>query len=410
MMRPKHLALILPLLALAAPASAEPGLPNEEQVSNALDAYPAVEAARQRVSAARSSARARAASPHDFTVTGSYTRRSIDLEGDFDEFDAELMRGVRLPGKARLDREIGIHLVDAAQNMAEDTRHQAALVLAQHWWDWLSASAVAQVDQRAVANLEAALAAVQRRMELGDAAALDADQAEAALGAARVRAAQSAGEADLARTRLTTHFPALAMPAEAPEIPVPEMAADELSRLSRLVVMNSHEIAAAEAQARAVEASAARARLDRVADPSLGVRVFSERGGAETGAGLVFSMPFGGSRRGAIADQAIAEADAALAEARMARFAVQETSAADLAQARFRIESWQRAREGLRAQMAVLTHMRRGHELGEIDLADLLLTERMTHDAFTMEVDARAQAQRAVTQLRIDSHDLWLAD
>ena len=147
-----------------------------------------------------------------------------------------------------------------------------------------------------------------------------------------------------------------------------------------------------------------------MADPSLGVRVFSERGGAETGAGLVFSMPFGGSRRGAIADQAMAEADAALAEARMARFAVQETSAADLAQARFRIESWQRAREGLRAQMAVLARMRRGHELGEIDLADLLLTERMTHDAFTMEVDARAKAQRAVTQLRIDSHDLWLAD
>ncbi len=406
----KRLALILPLLALAAPLAAEPGLPNEEQVSIALDAYPAVEAAQQRVSAARSSARARAASPHDFTVTGSYTRRSIDFEGDFDEFDAELMRGVRLPGKARLDREIGTHLVDAAENMAEDTRHQAALVLAQHWWDWLAASAAAQVDQQAVDNYQRALAAVRRRVELGDAAPLDADQAEAALGAARVRAAQSLGEANLARTRLATHFPALALPAQAPEIPVPEVVTGELERLSGLVVMNSHEIAAAEAQSRAVDAAAQRARLDRVADPSIGVRVFSERGGAETGAGLVFSMPFGGSRRGALADQATAEADAAMADARMARFAVQETSAADLAQAQFRIESWQRAREGLRAQMAVLTRMRRGHELGEIDLADLLLAERMTHEAFSLEVSARAEAQRAITQLRIDSHQLWLAD
>ncbi len=406
----KRLAVILPLLALAAPLAAEPGLPDEEQVSIALDAYPAVEAAQQRVSAARSSARARAASPHDFTVTGSYTRRSIDFEGDFDEFNADLMRGIRLPGKARLDREIGTHLVDAAENIAEDTRHQAALVLAQYWWDWLSASAAAQVDERAVANLETALGAVQRRVELGDAAPLDADQAEAALGAARVRAAQSAGEANLARTRLATHFPALALPTEAPEIPVPEIATGELERLSGLVVSNSHEIAAAEAQSRAVDAAAQRARLDRVADPSIGVRVFSERGGAETGAGLVFSMPFGGARRGALADQAAAEADAATAEAQMARFAVQETSAADLAQAQFRIESWQRAREGLRAQMAVLTRMRRGHELGEIDLADLLLAERMTHEAFSMEVTARAEAQRAITQLRIDSHELWLAD
>jgi len=401
---------LLPLLALAAPLSAEAGLPDEAQVGAALDAYPAVEAARQRVSAARSSAEARAASPHDFIVTGSYTRRSIDFEGDFDEFDAELMRGIRLPGKARLDREIGVHLVDAAENMAEDTRHQAALVLAQHWWDWLGASAAVSVDLQAVTNLERALHAVQRRVELGDAAPLEADQAEAALGTARVRAAQSQGEADLARTRLATHFPALALPVEAPAIPVPEVVDGELERYSGLVVSNSHEIAAAEAQSRAVEASAARLRLDRVADPSIGVRVFSERGGAETGAGLVFSMPFGGSRRGAMADQAAAEASASLAEAQMARFAVQETAAADLAQAQFRIAAWRRAREALQAQMDVLTRVRRGHELGEIDLADLLYAERMTHEAFSLEVEARAEAQRAITQIRIDSHELWLKD
>lgn len=406
----KRLALVLPLLALAAPLAAEPGLPDEQQVRIALDAYPAVEAAQQRVSAARSSARARAASPHDFTVTGSYTRRSIDFEGDFDEFEAELMRGVRLPGKARLDREIGTHLVDAAQNMAEDTRHQAALVLAQHWWDWLAASAAARIDRQAVSNYQRALAAVQRRVELGDAAPLDADQARAALEAARMQAAQSQGEAQLARARLAMHFPALALPMEAPDIPVPEIADDELDRLSGLVVMNSHEVAAAQAQARASDAAARRAGLDLVADPSVGVRVFSERGGAETGAGLVFSMPFGGSRRGALADQAMAEADAAMAETQMARLAVQETSAIDLAQARLRLESWQRAREALRAQMAVLSRMRRGHELGEIDLADLLLAERMTHEAFSLEVSARAEAQRAITKLRIDSHELWLAD
>ncbi|MCB2066684.1 MAG: TolC family protein [Erythrobacter sp.] len=401
---------LLPLLAMAAPLAAEPGLPDEAQVGAALDAYPSVEVARQRVSAARSAAEARAASPHDFVVTGSYTRRTIDLEGDFDEFNAELLHGVRLPGKARLDREIGVHLVDAAENMAEDTRHQAALVLAQHWWDWLAAASASMVDDQAVANLEVALHAVQRRVELGDAAALEADQAEAALGMARVRAAQSAGEATLARTRLATHFPALVLPTEAPAIPVPEVAPGELEGYSALVVNNSHEIAAAEAQARAVEAAAQRARLDRTADPSVGVRVFSERGGAETGAGLVFSMPFGGSRRGALADQAIAESSAAIAEAQMARFAVNETAAADLAQAQFRIAAWQRAREALRAQMEVLTRMRRGLELGEIDLADLLLAERMTHDAFSMEVAARVEAQRAITQIRIDSHELWLRD
>lgn len=54
--------------------------------------------------------------------------------------------------------------------------------------------------------------------------------------------------------------------------------------------------------------------------------------------------------------------------------------------------------------MAVLVKMRRGHELVEIDLADLLLGERMVHDAFRIEAEARA-----ITKLRIDSLDLWLS-
>jgi hypothetical protein len=62
------------------------------------------------------------------------------------------------------------------------------------------------------------------------------------------------------------------------------------------------------------------------------------------------------------------------------------------------------------AQMAALEKPRRGHQLGEIDLADLLLGERMVHDAFRREAEARAEAMRAITKLRIDAHDLWLKD
>jgi hypothetical protein len=34
----------------------------------------------------------------------------------------------------------------------------------------------------------------------------------------------------------------------------------------------------------------------------------------------------------------------------------------------------------------------------------------MVHDAFRIETAARADAMRAITKLRIDAHDLWLAD
>jgi len=401
---------ILSLAALAAPLAAEPGLPDEASVASALDEHPSVVAARNRVASARADARARAVGPHEFIVSGSYVRRSVDREGDYDEYDAQVSRAIRLPGKARLDREIGAHGVDAAENLAEDARHQAALLLAGHWWDWLTTSAEADVDHRAVANYERALAAVRRRIELRDAAVLEADQVEAALGAARVMAEDSAGRAAIARARLIAHFPGLAMPAEAPEVPQPDYPDAGLDALRDHVFANSHEIAAADEQAARMNALAERARRERIADPTIGVRLFSERSGAERGAGLVLSMPLGGGHRSALADQAAADAGAAGAEARLARFNVTETADADLADARFRLSAWRRARAALDAQMAALQKLRRGYQLGEIDLSDLLLTERMVHEAFRGEALARAEAMRAITKLRIDSHELWLGD
>ncbi len=405
-----RLTILLPLLALASPLAAEPGLPDEAAIGTALDTHPSVIAARARLEAAQRRAEGLKANPHEFTISGGYTQRSVDREGDFNEYDAQLSRGIRLPGKGRLDKEIGQQGVEAALNLAEDAKHQAALLLASNWFDWLSASAQARVDQAAVVNYEKALAAVSRRMQLRDASQLEVDQAAAALAAARLAAEQSNGLARLARIRLDTHFPSLPLPVEAPELSVPEISEARLSQLRDNVIANSHEIAAATAEARRMEAVAARARKDRLADPTLGLRLFSERNGAERGAGVVLSMPLGGGYRKAVAEEAGAGASAARAEEQLARFRVQETADADAAEARYRIAAWQRARESIEAQMAALAKLRRGHQLGEIDLGDLLLGERMVHEAFRIEATSRAEAVRAITKLRIDSHELWLAD
>ncbi len=135
------------------------------------------------------------------------------------------------------------------------------------------------------------------------------------------------------------------------------------------------------------------------------------RGGSLYGGEIVWrKRQVGGGHRRALADEAGAGASAARAEEQLARFAVQETADADVAEARYRITAWQRSREAVEAQTAALLKLRRRHELGEIDLADLLLGERMVHDAFRIEAETRAEAMRAITNLRIDSHELWLAD
>lgn len=409
MIRKAFLGALIACL-LAAPLVAEPGLPPAEAVQRALDEHPSVIAAHARLEAAQARADGLRKGPHEFTVQGSYTRRNVSGGNEFDEYDAQLSRPIRLPGKARLDREIGLFGTQVAENVAEDARHEAALLLAAHWFDWLAASTQARIDEAAVANYEAALAAVTRRMTLRDASQLDVDRAQAALADARRSLAQSSGLATLARTRLAAQFPALAVPVDAPEVPTPEMADARLSQLGDLVVVNSHMIAAAEAESARMAAVAGRAQADRIADPTIGLRVFSEFGGLERGAGVVVSMPLGGGHRRALASEAGARASAARAQEQLARFDVSEAAGADVAEARFRIDSWQRARESVEAQMAALEKLRRGHQLGEIDLADLLLGEQMVHAAFRIEAEARTEAMRAIAKLRIDAHDLWLAD
>ncbi|WP_067733201.1 TolC family protein [Novosphingobium naphthalenivorans] len=401
------------LSALAAPvlaADAEPGLPPTADVTAALDAHPSVQAARSRTGAARAEARALARGSHEITFTGSYINRSVDREGSFDEFDGQLLRPFRLPGKTRLDKEIGRYGVTAAENRAEDARHQAATLLAESWWNWLGAAAEARVDEQAVANYEKLLEAVRRRVAVRDAAQLDADQAEAALGSAQVAAQQSAGREALARARLTTQFPTLPLDDAAPAMPRPELPPEGIEALGKKVIEHSHEIAAAEAEAGRADASASRMHADKIADPSFGVRMFSERGGAERGAGVLFSMPLGGGHRSALADQADAEAGAARSEAMAVRFAVKEMAEADMTEARFRYAAWQRARDGLNAQVAALAKLREGHKAGEIDLSDELFGERQVHDAFRTEAMARTEAMRAITRLRIDSHAIWIGD
>lgn len=396
--------------ALCAPVAAQTGLPDEPVVQQALDEHPSVLAARARLEAARARASGLRAGPHEITVHGGYARRDVRGGDTFDEYNAELSRSFRLPGKARLDREIGRFGIDVAENLAEDARHEAALLLHSYWFDWLAAAEMAQVDRAAVANYETALASVERLEQLREASRLDVDRAAAALADARRTLEQSNGLALLARSRLAAHFPAMALPPEAPEVPHPEISEGRLAQLRDLVIGNSHVIAAAQAEAERMAAVADRADRDRFADPTVGLRTFSEFDGIERGAGVFVSIPLGGGHRRAVANEASASASAARAEEQLIRVEVEETAQADLAEARYRIAAWQRSRETVEAQMAALTKLRRGRQLGEIDLTDQLLGERMVHDAFRIEAEARVQAVRAITRLRIDSHDLWLAD
>jgi hypothetical protein len=92
------------------------------------------------------------------------------------------------------------------------------------------------------------------------------------------------------------------------------------------------------------------------------------------------------------------------------RLNIDETADTDLAGAQAALATWDDARAALDAQMAALLKTRRGQQMGELGLAEVLLAERMMHDAFRAEAIARIDALRAITKIRIDSHQLWIGD
>ncbi len=410
-MRPS--ILVLAMLSLLAPGmlhAQRADLPPVEKVNEALDNHPTVMAAAARVEAARARGGMLRKGAHEAVIAGSYIRRSVDREGGYDEFDATLSRPFRLPGKAALDRESGALGVEVAENQMEDARHQAALVLTGLWHDWLTAGSHYRNDLDTVRSLEAALTALRRRVQLRDASALDLDQASAALAQAQAQAAASLSAREQARVILVATFPEIPLPLESAELALPELPPQKLEIMRTLVIERSHEIRAADREAQRLAVVARRVRADRIADPSFGVRLFSERSGMERGAGVVASIPLGGGYRRAAADQASAEANAARLELANIQRSVAAIADADLSNARTRLEAWRSARASAQSASDAAGRTERGYQLGQIDLVDLLYARRQANDARRSEIDARSEASRALLKLQIDSHSIWVPD
>lgn len=393
---------------VATPALAQrTDLPPEPLIVEALDTHPAVTAAQARIRSAEAGADMLRRGSHEFTFQGTVSRRSAEGEGDYGEYDVNLTRPFRLPGKAALDRKAGELGVEVAHNLMEDTRHQTALAFSDAWHDWLVVSAQHRTDLDSVASLAQDRTAVRRRAELRDAALLEVDQTDAALAQAEAQAAASRASRDEARVRLAAGFPTISLPQEAPAPALPELPKEGLDRLRDLVIERSHEIRASEREAQRLGVVARRASADRIADPSLGVRVFSERGGLEKGVGLVGSIPLGGGYRRAARDQATAQASAAEQDLARVRRDIEVTAAADVSNIRARQNLWQSMQAAATSAETAAARTRRGYELGQIDLSESLLARRQANDARRQEIEARGNLLRAILKLQIDAHSVW---
>ena len=405
----KRLFAIL-LLACSPGAHAQQWLPPHDVVHEAIDAQPDVIAARARLDAARARAGALAAGTHEFQLDAVAQRRNTDELGGqqrFSESELTLSRAFRLPGKAALDRRIGDAGVAAAELRLDDARHQGARRMLGDWMDWLRAAGHLRTAETTSALVERERNGLARRVELGESARKDLDllDVERAQARARLLAAQAAVQS--ARAALHSDFPGLPIPASAPAVDPPLVLPETPQVWIDRIIARSHEIGALAADADQADARAARARAERIADPTLGFRRLNERGGAETVNGLVLSLPLGGRYRAASARAESAQAAAVHGDVAAMRRDISREAVVTVTAASALGTQWQAQRAALDASAAALQRVRRGWELGEVALAEWLLLQRQHGQIASAEADARADAEQARLRVLVDSHDLW---
>ncbi len=403
-------AISQPLLAQELPTPKD--LPPTEQAVAWIDKDPAVVEARSALAAAIHAGQALTAGSHEWLARASTQRRSYrdgaSGVGSSQEWSAQLERSIRIGGKAELDRQLGEVGLEIAQARVGEARHETARLLADLWLGWLATGRALELLKEQLSFAEASLSAVEKRKRAGDASALDLSIAQTDLADVQRQSSMAASNAVKASAKLRARFPSAPLGLLArSDLADPTDPFWNETQWRERIVAEADPLTIAEGQLRKAELSAARAKADRIPDPTLGVYVASEAFRSERIVGVSISIPLSGSYRKERMLQSLQEADAARAamdrELRDIDSAVAETYADAIGST----ERWRIAERGAAAAVNSARLMQRAYALGEADLQSLLLVRRQSLDASRAAVEARADALRSNYRLLIDAHLIW---
>ena len=384
-------------------------LPTTEQALAAIDQDPTVLQAQRAVQAATHAAAMRAAGPYEWTVGATGQRRRIDGSGtgtgNSTEWSAQIERPIRVGGKAALDRDIGEAGLRQARAELAAARQLAARVLADQWLDWLAARQSRVRLQEQVGFAEASLKAVQTRHKAGDASLLEVGVAQGDVAEAKRQASLAAAAEARAQASLRVRYPQLAQ--VAPTLSEPLALERTEGQWRERILAVSGKVRAAKEALRKAEATGARARADRLPDPTVGVFTASEAFRRERVVGLSLSIPLGGTYRAQAALEAEQQAEVARAGVDRETREIEVEVATQVAEAVSSLERWHLAEQATAAAGDAARLTQRAYTLGEADLQTLLLVRRQSLDAVNAAASARADALRARYRLLIDAQLLW---
>lgn len=409
----------------AASQDAPASLPPDEAVAEALQRAPAWRVALARHQAERARGAAVVANPNDWTPSASWARRNARGDaatpGELTtrEWSVGLSRGLRMPAKAE---------AAAAAGQGQQARADAQLAWVWHelmrtWLDdALAVLQAARQEQLLAAQSrlwEQQHQAAERRHALGDAARQELVLLDAGRAQAQAQWLQARQRWQTAQVVWRNRYPGLSLPqadgmaagAEgvlalaAPDADSDAQAVRDARDAAWLDAHPQWRLARLEADA--AEAQARLAEAERQPDPTVGVQVGRERSGAERILGVNVSWPLGSAARSLQSQAQWAEAQAARAQENDVRRALQSNFAQWRAEWRAGQEVWQAAeRAQAQAHQAALA-VRKGYELGEGALSEVLLLQRQWLDLQQVAATAELEALRARWRWSLETGARW---
>jgi len=401
------LSLCFGFSAWAAPQDAT-DLPEPTLAARLIRQSPEVAAARAQLQAEEANRDRLDSGSHEASLRlESAKRRVTSLNQRYPEWSVNLERAFRLPGKVRIDGELGQQGVVWGQVALGDALHESSRRLLKLWFASLRERWSVTLWQRQADTLARQADAVAKRVKHGDASRLEQMQADAAAAQAKASVRQAEGRAAMAAAELNAFYPGAAVPAGLlPAQPESISGKDWITA----ILEHNHELGMAAAESRRAQLLAQRADADRIPDPSLGLRVGSETGGDQRIIGVSITIPLPGSARAATSRSQQALAQVTASQEAAVRQKVQAEAASLMAQAQAAYESWERADAAAQQSRQAAQLTERARTLGEADLAQWLLAQRQAHEAELLALLARADARESAARLQLDTHQLWDLD
>jgi len=384
-------------------------LPTETAVREAVAQSPDVLTAESRRDATLARAEGTRAGTAETVIRAIGQGRQVREPSErYAEGQIAVERPLRLWGKAQADGALADLATDAGNLTVKDARHETSRQILSLWIAVIRASQArlaAEDNARAAADLANMTA---RRVQVGDAARLDAELAAAELARARaaVATAEAAEAASLADLR--ARFPMLGRPAPEPvRIALPPPPQEPEQQLRNAYVQDSHEYRLAMAEEAHAQQQAKRADLDRKPDPTVGMFFTVERGGAERILGVSVSMPLGSAYRRSNAVAAAADAETAARR----RLGLERKLGAEF-DVLYRNLSGKRATAVAQTEAAALQRTAseratRAYRAGESGLPDLIAVRRSLADALLAERLASVDVLESDSRLKLDLHRMW---